>query len=59
MYRVGCSLGRLVWRYVICIVLVLVGENFFIEDALVGHIEIEDRMLGFIEMLLIEIMFLL
>lgn len=34
------------------------GESFFIRDVLVGHIEIEGRMLEFIEMLLIELVFL-
>lgn len=38
--------------------LVLVGENFFIGGVLVGHIGSEDRMLGFIERLLIEVAFL-
>lgn len=57
MCRVGCPLKKLVWRYVICIVLVLRVENFFIEDVLIGHIGIGGRMLGFIRKLLIVIEF--
>lgn len=39
--------------------LMLVGGNFFIGGVLVGRIGSVDRMLGFIGMLLIEVMFLL
>lgn len=35
------------------------GGNFFIVDVLVGHIGIEGRMLEFIEMLLIGLVFLI
>lgn len=59
MCRVGCLLERLVLKYVTCIMLMLVGESFFIRDALADHIGIEGRMLGFIRILLIEIGFLL
>lgn len=59
MCRVGCPLERLVWRYVIYIKLMLGGENFFIVGVLVGHIGIEGRMLESIEMLLIELVFLI
>lgn len=59
MCRVEYPLGKLEWRCVICIGLVLVGGSFFIRDVLVDHIGIGGRMLGFIGMLLIEIVFLL
>ena len=41
-------IGKWVVICVICIGLVLEVKNFFIADVLVGHSEIEDRMLGFI-----------
>lgn len=59
MCRVGFPLEKLGEKYIICIMLVLGGGNFFIGGALVGRIESEDRMLGFIGKLLIIVVFLL
>lgn len=59
MCRVGFLLGKLAGKYIICRVLVLVGGNFFIGGALVGRIENEGMMLGFIGKLWIEVAFLL
>lgn len=52
-------LGKLAGKCIICRMLVLVGGNFFIGGALVGHIENGGRMLGFIGKLWIEVVFLL
>lgn len=59
MCRVEFLLGKLVGKCIICRMLVLVGGNFFIGGALVGHIENGGRMLGFIGKLWIEVVFLL
>ena len=48
MFVGGCLIGKWVVIHVICIGLVLEVKNFFVTDALVGHSEIEDRMLRFI-----------
>lgn len=59
MCRVEYPLRRLVWKYVIYIVLMLGVGNFFIEGVLIDHIGIGGRMLEFIGKLLIGIKFLL
>lgn len=59
MCRVGFLLGRLEEKYIMCRVLVLGGESFFIGGALVGRIGNVDRRLGFIGILLIVVEFLL
>lgn len=46
MFVGGCLIGKWVVIRVICIGPVLVVENFFIVDVLVGRSEIEDMMLG-------------
>lgn len=59
MCRVGFLPGRLVGKCITHIVLMLVGENFFIEGVLVDRIGSEGRMLVLIEKLLIGVAFLL
>lgn len=59
MCRVGFPPGKLVGKCIICIMLVLVGGNFFIGGVLVGRIGSEGRMLVPIERLLIGVVFLL
>lgn len=49
MFEGECLIGEWVVIHVICIGLVLGVKNFFIINVLVGHSEIEGRMLGFIE----------
>lgn len=59
MCRVGFLPGRLVGKCIIHIVLMLVGENFFIEGVLADRIGSEGRMLVLIEKLLIGVASLL
>lgn len=59
MCRVGFLLGKLAGKYIICIMLVLVGGSFFIRGVLVGRIESEGKMPVLIERLLIGVAFLL
>lgn len=59
MCRVEFLLGRLGEKYIMCIMLVLGGESFFIGGALVGRIGSGDRRLEFIGILLIVVEFLL
>lgn len=59
MCRVEFLLGKLAGKCIICRVLVLGGGSFFIGGALIGRIENEGMMLGFIGKLWIEVAFLL
>lgn len=54
-----CLIWRLVLIHIICRVLVLVVESFFIVSVLVGRSEIVGRMLGFIGIGRLKLVFLL